>query len=154
MFHITFFAEDGNVISVEEGYIDTLLPNQILGVASETYVEKNIAVASMDFQIKAGNFEDSEVIATFTASNISYKADSYFPKVTGEIQSPYTKDVTNLRVTAIAYNEAGDIVGGGYTYLDFVPANGKIAVEVSITTAGTPASIELYAAVSGLSDFK
>jgi hypothetical protein len=59
-----------------------------------------------------------------------------------------------LRVSAIVYNEAGDIIGGGFTYLDFAPANDKTAVEVSITCIGTPAKIELYATVSSLSDFE
>jgi len=57
-------------------------------------------------------------------------------------------------VSAIAYDEAGEIIGGGFTYLDFVPANGKAAVEVSITSTGIPATTELYAIVSGLSDFE
>ena len=49
-------------------------------------------------------------------------------------------------------NEAGEIIGAGFTYLDFVPANGKAAVEVGITSAGKPATVELHAAVSALSD--
>jgi len=73
--------------------------------------------------------------------------------VTGEVISPYTKDITNIRVSAIGYNEAEEIIGGGFTYLDFVPANGKAAVEVSITSSETPATADLYAAVSALSDF-
>jgi len=154
MFHITLYAKDGSVIAVEEGYVDTLLPNQTLGEGGEIYVDKEMTVASADFQIKSGKFETSDVIPTFTAENISYQADRYFPKVTGEIASPYTKDITNVRVSAIAYNEVGDIIGGGFTFLDFVPANSKAAVEVSITVAGIPTKTELYAAVSALSDYK
>jgi hypothetical protein len=154
MYHITLYGEDGGVIATEEGYIDTLLPNQTLGVGGDILIDQKIAIANADFQIKSGSFVKSDVIPTFTSENISYKADSYFPKVTGEILSPYTKDITNLRVSAIAYNEAGDIIGGGFTYLDFAPANGKAAVEVNITSAGTPAKTELYAVVSALSDIE
>ena len=154
MYHITLYAEDGSVVATDEGYINTLMPNQTLGVGGEIYIDQKMTVASAAFQIKSGRFETSDVIPTFTAENISYQADRYFPKVTGEIVNPYTKDITNLRVSAIAYNEAGDIIGGGFTYLNFVPANGKAAVEVSITSVGTPAKVELYAAVSALSDLK
>jgi hypothetical protein len=129
MYHITLYAEDGNVIATNEGYIDTLLPNQTLGVGGEIYVDKEMTVASADFQVKSGKFGKSDAIPTFTAENVSYLPDRYFSKVTGEIASPYTKDITNLRVSAIAYNKAGDIIGGGFTYLDFAPANGKAAVE-------------------------
>jgi hypothetical protein len=153
MYHITLYAEDGSVIAANEGYIDTLLPNQTLGLGGDIFVDDDLSVVSADFQIKSGRFETSDPLPAFTAENVTYLADRYFPKVTGEIVSPYTKDITNLRVSAIAYNEAGDIVGGGFTFLDFASANDKAAVEVSITCAGTPAKVELYAAVSALSDF-
>ncbi|OGO73407.1 MAG: hypothetical protein A2Z49_08795 [Chloroflexi bacterium RBG_19FT_COMBO_56_12] len=154
MYHINLYGDDGNIIAVEEGYVNTLLPSQTLGIGGDIYIDEGLTVASADFQIKSGNFEPSEVIATFTSENISYKSSSYFPTVTGEIASPYSKDITNLYVYAIAYNEAGEIIGGGFTFLDFVPANSKAAVEVSITSAGVPALVELYAAVSALSDIE
>ena len=110
-------------------------------------------IARMDIQIKAGSFEETDPIPYFAAQNVDYQVGTYSAQVAGEIVSPYAKDITNIRVSAIGYNEAVEIIGGGSTYLDFVSANGKAAVEVSITTSETPASTELYAAVSGLSDF-
>ncbi|MCX6984809.1 MAG: hypothetical protein NT118_08685 [Lentisphaerae bacterium] len=154
MYHITLYTEDGNVIATDEGYIDTLLPNQTLGVGGEIYVDEGMTVASADFQIKSGKFETSNIIPTFTAENVSYMPDPYSPKVTGVILSPYAKDITNLRVSAIVYNEANDIIGGGLTFLDFAPANDKTAVEVSIICTGTPKKVELYATVSSLSDIE
>jgi hypothetical protein len=153
MYHITLYAGDGSVVATEGGYIDTLLPGQVLGTGTKIYLAEELGVASADMQIKAGRFEPSSPIPTFTAENVSYQPDEYFPKVTGEILSPYNQDITNVRASAIAYNEAGDIIGCGFTYVDFVPANGQAAVEVSVTSAGTPTTVELYAAVSALSDF-
>jgi hypothetical protein len=153
-YQITYYDGDGNVAAAEDGYIYTLLPNQTLGVAGNTYLNEGLTVANAVFQVKAGDFEASDVLPTFTAQNINYKPDPYSPKVTGEIVSPYSKDITNLRVDAIAYNEKGDIIGGGYAYLDFVPANGKAAVEVILYCAGTPSKVELYAMVSALADIK
>lgn len=152
-YRLTAFAEDGHVLETEEGYVEILLPNQILGVGGNLYLEEGMRIARVDIQVKAGGFEESDPIPYFTAQNIAYQAGTYSSKVTGEIVSPYTKDITNVRVSVIGYNEAEEIIGGGFTYLDFVSANGKAAVEVSITTSETPASTELYAAVSGLSDF-
>jgi len=152
-YRLTAFAEDGHVLGTEEGYVEILLPNQILGVGGNLYLEEGMRVSRMDIQVKAGSFEESDPIPYFTAQNVAYQAGMYSSKVTGEIVSLYTKDITNVRVSAIGYNEAEEIIGGGFTYLDFVSANGKAAVEVSITTSEIPASTELYAAVSGLSDF-
>ena len=90
----------------------------------------------------------------FTGENVSFQADRFSSTVTGQIVSPYTKDVTNVKAMAVAYNEAGEIVGGGFSYVDFVPAGGKAAVEVQVVVTGTPAKVELYATVSSLSDLK
>jgi len=152
-YHLTAFAEDGHVLETEEGYVKVLLPNQTLGVGGDLYLEEGMRIARVDIQVKAGSFEESDPIPYFTAQNIAYQAGTYSSKVTGEIVSPYTKDITSIRVSAIGYNEAEEIIGGGSTYLDFVSANGKAAVEVSIISSETPASTELYAAVSGLSGF-
>ena len=58
-----------------------------------------------------------------------------------------------MKVSAIAYNENGEIIGSGFTFLDFAPANGKAAVEVSVTVDGTPTSVEIFATFSSLSEF-
>lgn len=153
-YHLTAYAENGDVVAVEEGYVNVLLPKQTLGVGGSIFLEKGVTIARLDFQIKAGDFEKSDVLPFFTAENATYQAGQFSSKVTGQIISPYTKAITNVRVSAIAYNEAGDIIGGGYTFLDFVPANGKAAIEVSVSTSDKPATVELYATVSSISDYK
>lgn len=153
-YRVTAFSEDGHVLGTEEGYVGVLLPNQSLGVAGTTFLVEDTDVVRIDAQILAGDFVETDPLPHFTAENIVYHPDEYFPKVTGRIVNPYGKDVTDVRVSAILYNEAGEIIGGGFTYLDFIPANGKAAVEVSVTTSGTPTVTELYATVSGLSEIE
>jgi hypothetical protein len=153
-YHITAFAEDGHVLATEEGYVEIILPNQILGIAGTIYLIEDADVARVDAQILAGDFVESDPLPYFSAENVTYQPDEYIPQVTGQIVSPYSKDITDVRVSAILYNEAGEIIGGGFTYLDFAPANGKAAVEVSVTSSSIPATTELYATVSGLSEFE
>ncbi|MBM4429508.1 MAG: hypothetical protein FJ026_04060 [Chloroflexi bacterium] len=153
-YHLTAYREDGAVVAVEEGYVQTLLPRQTLGVGGSLYLAKGTAIARADVHIRAGKFNASDAVPFFTAENVTYMAGQYQSKVTGQIVSSHTKDITNVRVSAIAYDETGQITGGGFTYLDFVPANGKAAVEVSVTTAGKPAAVELHASVSSLSNLQ
>ena len=153
-YHVTVFTEDGRVLATEEGYVEALLPGETLGVAGTVRLVEGIDVARVDVQVLAGDFVESDPIPYFTAENVTYQPDEYFPKVTGLIVSPYNKDITNLHVSAIVYDDAGEIIGGGFTYLDFAPAEGKAAVEVPVTSTGTPATVELYATVSGLSEFE
>ena len=152
MYSVTLYAADGSVITATDSFIDTLLPNQTLGVSGVLYGDE-LAGATAEFFVYTGRLEAATEMPTFTAQNVVYTPDDYFPTVTGVIVSPYTQDISNLRVSAICYNRAGEIVGGGFTYLDFVPANGTAAVEVELTCTSATATVELYAAVASLSEF-
>jgi hypothetical protein len=152
MYQSTSYANDGSVLGVSTGYISLVLPTQILGIADSQYLDEGAIVSRVDVQIKTGYFTELSSIPMFTSENVTFIPDEYSPQVTGEIVNPYSKEVSNVRVDAIAYNEAGDIIGSGYTYLNFIPANSKAAVSIYVTIAGTPAKVELYAAPSALSD--
>lgn len=154
-YRITFFAEDGTVLETDDGYINTILPEQVLGIGGEVYVNDGQTVARVEAQLKQGDFiETTEDLPQFSYDNVTFSDGSYSSKVSGFIVNPHTQDVTNLVVHAIAYDENEDIIGGGYTYLDFAAANSKSAVEVTITKNGTPAIVELYAIPSSLTEFE
>lgn len=153
-YRVTLFDVEGYVLAIPEGYISVLLPGETLGVAETTYVEKGEVVARADFQVLSGEYEASGPLPRFTSENISYQAGTFSSKTTGMIVNPYQKDITNLQVAAIAYDGQGNIVGGGYSYLDFVPGDSRAAVEVATVSSGAPVSVELYATLSGLSEIE
>lgn len=154
MYHLTAYAEDGHVLAAEEGYISLLLPGETLGIGGEMWLSSDTEVARAEVQVLAGDFVESGPIPAFTSENVAYLPDDWSPQVTGEIVSPFGKDITNLRVYAILYDADGEIIGGGSGYADFAPANGKVAVEIYVEGAGEPTAVELYATVSALSDIE
>ncbi len=153
-YRATAYAADGTVIDVEEGYINLLLPKQVLGIGSSMLLDDNQVVDRFDVQVGAGDYEASGFIPAFSAENVSYQHGSFSDKVTAQIVSPYSRDITNVQVWAVGYDADGNIIGGGFSFLDFVPANGKGAAEISVDMGGTPNTVEVYAAVSSLSDIK
>lgn len=153
-YHITFFADDNTVVTVEEGYINLILPEQVLGIGGEVFLGDSMIASRMEVQVQSGDFvESTEQLPAFSSENVTFSQGTFSSQVTGFIVNPYTKDVTNLRVYAIALGEDGTIIGGGSTFLDFASANGKSAVEVSVTTDGTPVTVELHATTSNLTKF-
>jgi hypothetical protein len=153
-YQAALYDAEGNVLSVDEGYIELLLPGQTLGVANSMYVPEGTTPAKLSVSLLAGNPKKTEPLPTFTTENVTFQADSFLPKVTGVIKNPYKSDVKNLRVSALAYDDAGNIIGGGFTFVDFVPANGQAAVDVSVNVSGTPARMELHPVLSALSSFE
>ncbi len=153
-YQAALYDADGFVLAADEGYVELLLPAQTLGVADSMFVPEGATPVKLVVSLLAGKAKKSEALLTFTTENVSFKPDTYSPKVTGIVKSPYGKDVKNLRVSALAFNDAGNIIGGGFTFVDFVPANGQAAVDVSVNLAGTPAHVELHPVLSGLSSFE
>jgi hypothetical protein len=151
-YQVAAYDEAGNVLKTDAGYLDLLLPKQKLGMGGSLSLPEGATVARVDMQIKAGEYESAESQATLTTENVAFVADTFSSKVTGIVKSRYAKDIKSVRATAVAYDESGSIIGGGFSYVDLVPANGQAAAEVSVTVPGKPAKIELYAALSSLSD--
>ncbi len=152
-YQVAAYSEDGSVLGVDSGYIDILLPDQILGVANDFSIPPESRVTSLVVQIKDGDVVDLKDTLPFSAENITYLPSAGFPKVTGFIKNPYQTGVTNLRVAALLYDRAGMIIGGGTTYVDFLPASGTLPVEIFVSGSADPARVEVYPALSGLSVF-
>jgi hypothetical protein len=89
-----------------------------------------------------------------SAEQATFLPDPNFPKVAGVIKSSWENDIQGVIVTAIAYDKSGTIVGSGTGVASLVPANGQVAVEVSIDMVGVPAKVELYATVSNAMDLR
>lgn len=149
-YQVAAYDASGTVLKTDSGYIPIVLPGERLAIASDLILNEGQVAGRVDVQVRTGEFEPLEVTSLFTTENVAYLPDDYFPKATGVVVSSATRDLENIRVSAVAYDEAGNIIGGGFTYLDFVPAGGRAAVEVSITTSAPPARVELYPTISGL----
>jgi hypothetical protein len=117
------------------------------------YLDDDVKVAKIEVQLNDGEFESVEDFAAFTASAISYFPDKFAPKVTAKITNPLKVLVESLRINAVAYNKKGKIIGGGATFLSFIPAAGAAGVSLGVTTSEVPTKIEVFPMFSALSFF-
>ena len=145
-YYITAYNQDGTVAITDEGIINLLLPNQVLGVGG--YLQSSIVdfgeIDQVVVQIQEGLYIESGSYPLFSYENVTYQP----AKVTGRILNPYAlDDVHDLFVTALVYDEANEIIGGGdsFTYLSELSAIENFDVEVWVVTSGTPTRVELFA---------
>lgn len=151
-YQVEFYDEAGTVLKTESGYIEVLLPGEQIGVTVTTYLDEGEKVASIKVQLDTGKANESDLVPPlFATESVTFIADQFFPKVTGIIKNNLARDITNLRLNAVAYDDAGNIIGGGYTYVDFIPSSGQSGIDVSIKVPVAPARVELYPTLSGLS---
>ncbi len=152
-FTVTAFDQAGAVITTDSGYLDVVLPGEEFGIGGSLFAQSDAPITSIKVHIRDGSFVETDLTAGFTAEDIAFIPGSFSSDVTGTIVNPFTAEITNLRVNALVFNEEGKIVGGGFTYLDFISAQGSSPVSVQVSTGVTPASSQLYASTSSLSEF-
>ncbi|MEM8534903.1 MAG: hypothetical protein AAGF95_28950, partial [Chloroflexota bacterium] len=151
-YQVSVYDANDVVVGTDSGSVVTIGPGQQIGIAGSLFVnDETVEVDRIDVQFRATDRMIFEEEFVFTAENVNYMPDDISPSVSGVVSSSYEQDFGNLVVFAIAYDEADEIIGGGYNFLDFIPAQGQSAIDVSITAAGDPARVELYPLLSILS---
>jgi hypothetical protein len=146
------YDSNGNVVEVDSSYISAVFPNEQFGIGSSMFLADDTQLDHIDFQVLAVNFKSTSLTNPLTASDAAYAEGDFTSTVTGTVSSSWDADLENAEVYAIAYDASGAIIGGGYTFLDTVPAGGSTGAEVDIYTSGAPATVELYPTVSSLLD--
>ncbi len=146
-YQVAFYDESGTVIKTESGHIAAVLPSQKLGIADTTTLPYGAKAVRAEAQVLGSNYVAAEPVPTFTITKTQYQDDQYFPKATAIIRNPYDVDLEGVRVSLIAYDAAGKIIGGGWTLQPFILANSQTGTSIDVVADGKPASCEVYAAL-------
>ena len=140
---ITFYAEDGSVLGTSSNQI-TLFPNSTAGFGDFLSFREDGEIAQADILISPEIYKEYGELPLLTVSNYSVENLGFFQKVTGEVNNPTAADLEQVTVNAVAYNDAGEIIGGGRGGVTLVPANGKANLEMTMFAVGTAATVEFY----------
>jgi hypothetical protein len=152
-YYFTIYEEDGTVAQVASGYIDLIWPGQTQGVSpGSVSLSEGANPNKFDVFVLAGNPEEDELPTNpLTAQDVTFVSDDFFPRVSVTIANAHSEIIENPFVTVLLYNAQDEIIGGGYTYPDPIPANGSLTYEVYVThvTAEPPARIEAFPTMTG-----
>ncbi len=134
------------------GYLNVIFPSQMSAQSASLSLPKGAKVAKVEVQIDSGepkSFDVSE--SPFGVEGTAFVPGSYSSKISGTVTNSLNQKIETVEVVAVAYNDKDEIIGGGFTYVDFVPASGKVAVSVNVNVTGKPAKVELYPQLTSLS---
>jgi len=137
--------------STTVGYI---FPGQTIGLVNEIWLDDGITVDSIDVDWIIGSqevypgYEDP-----FETSKALYLDDNGWYYLTGVLTNKDIVTYSDLRVSAIGYDNAGKIVGGGYGYVDFIPSDDYVGMSVSSTFTSAPDRIEFYPAFTSWTSY-
>jgi hypothetical protein len=149
---VTFTDRGGQPVDTENETIDVLLPGQTAAVGDGV---SGKGAVQMEVQALADSWEVAESeLGNFAASQVHTTKDDYGSVTTNaRLTSTFAKDIHNAKAVAVYYNSAGRIVGGAFTFVDFVPAGRSIGIKIDGSSAppGRIARTAVYTAPSNLS---
>ena len=149
--NVAFYNDAGVVVKADNPTIDVILPGQT-AACGETL--QAAGATRIEVQALVGSWQSATTTTgAFTASGVSTTPRDYLGLQTNAtLSSTFAKDLKEVVAVAIYHDANGAIIGGDRTFVDFVPAGGQAAVEItSFSDLPSPASTEVYAELSNLS---
>jgi hypothetical protein len=150
-YEIVAYDAAGTVLETDSSYIDFVLPGERLGIGGSLYLADGTVVERLEFSLQPGNEVQLSGALPFTTQRATYLPSDSFASVSGIVSNPTERLQTDVYAWAVLYDASGKIIGGGFTFLQVVPAGGSVPVEALVASSVEPERVELYAALSSFS---
>lgn len=154
---ITLFGDQNQVIaSSSMDKIPYLEPEKEIGIGNEIGISPEGAnISKIEVQARPSKWsKKTKDMAGFQFENVNFiKGDDYGSNVTGIIKSTFSKDLKDIQVSTIYFDQNENIIGGNSTYVDFVPANGQTSFQVyptELELKNNIAKVQAYGEVTSL----
>lgn len=147
---IAFKDDSGAVVDTAEEYLTVVLPGSSVAVGSSIYDVDG--VTDMTVQLMPGSTEALEdEPANFEVVDVNTRQSEFGLTTTATVKSPFTRDLEDLQAVAIYRDGSGAVIGGAFTFINFVPAGGEGAVSIDAMYEGLePAATDVYIGISAL----
>ncbi len=142
---VYLWDENDAEIDSSSSSIRWIFPNQVFGITFTFWLDEGVTVssASVDWEID-DSFAPDGFTNPFAAEGITYWENDGWPIVTGKITNSNPDTYTDIRVNIICYDADGEIVGGDYTFIDFVPGEDFMGFATYVDVYGEVASVEAF----------
>ena len=146
-YEVSIFDAAGTVIGSTKGGVYTILPGQTLGVGGDLMLDEGLQAVSIGITLKDGQSETSEYRQPFEARNAWFREGEYSANVLSEVYNPYDVTYSSPISFAILFDAEGNIIGGGQSYINFLPTQDYGATIIPVTYAGEVANVRVDAVV-------
>lgn len=142
---IHVYDSSGNQLQNDTTTIGLIAPGETIGMVNEIYLDEGETAYKFEVDwIIESKESTSGYVNPFSYKNAKYYDDDGWKYLTGVIVNNDDITYTDVRVSAIALDASGEILGGGYSYADFIPSEDQVGVSAFSTIDGEPVSVEFY----------
>lgn len=144
-YRLTIVDVDNNVLSVESGWIDYVLPGDVSPVYISAMLPDGAIAATHFVELSPGEFGESPFANNpFTTANWQIDDSGWSPLVTFDLTNGSDKAVSDLEMIVILYDADENFIGGGYSSSGILSANGTVGQEVYVNVLGEAATVDVY----------
>lgn len=150
---VTLLDDAGSVLASQSDSLALLLPGQSGAVTGST-LDDVAGLADIRVQARVRNWESQPgPYGSFQTSDVSVREDDFGGwTVTGQVASTFTDDFDDVYAVAVFRNADNDIIGGAFTFIDFVPGDGDTSFQIdAFDDLVDVDSSEVYVTLSSLS---
>lgn len=145
-YQVAAYDAAGIVLLTDTDTIAQVGPGQRMGVGKELVLASNLVVTRIDVLVRPGQYVQAAPVQMLEVTNPAF-VEGDPPNLTGIVTNLLSRDLADLSVVGIAYDDSG-IIGGGNTILPFVPASGRAPVSIPVVTSQLATRVEFFAPVS------
>ena len=143
---ISFYDSSQVELLSETYYLCSILPGQVVGIPGTYYLESEndlVDSVSVDWQYESASAA-ADATNPFVISKTVFWPNANYPIVSGIISNNAASTFTDVQTNIICYNSAGEIVGGGYTFVNFVRGNDYTGFSTYVDVFDEVASVEVF----------
>lgn len=145
-YQVAAYNAEGIVLLTDTDTIAQIGPGQRMGAAKQVTLPLNLTITRIEVLIRPGQFVQAPPLQELPVSNAAFiQGDP--PNITGILSNPLNRDLANLKVVGIAYDDVG-IIGGGAIEVPFAPARGQAPLSIPVSTSQLATRVEFFAQVS------
>lgn len=155
-FQLVAYGEGDVVLGTDESTIPVLPPGVKTFYGGSTYLDAEQPVQRIEVQLTdAGEPQPAtaEELPPFPVESATFREGTISKQVSGVVVNPFTIPLDDLYVGIVLYDEADQIIGGGFTFLPFLLPEGRSPFMTNVEASAAPARIEVSPLVSVLTLF-
>lgn len=145
-FKTSLFDASGGLIDQDTQIVSKVFPGQKVGLAVDYWQsddDEEVDHVKVDWTFKrtsSSSISDNPL----SPDDVKYWENDGDPMVTGWIYNSDSVTYTDIRVSFICYNHAGDVVGGGMEYLDFVHDDDYIGFSLYVDVFDDVEAVDVF----------
>lgn len=140
------FDANGESVGEWEDYVEFLKPDETTKFSGQIWkLNENVAEeikVACEYQLT----DNAEYTLPFEITNEHIFYDDLFSQhlVTAIFKNTSPTTYLYTRIDAIAYNNAGEMIGGGYDVISFIYGNTQVGTSITLNIDEQPAKIEFF----------